>query len=125
MGDLELPILRSRFHAGENIGTAGREIISQNWWFVSVTSVRRGRPRGVGLVGFHEEVDGFLAALGADLEVVSVVGRGCLHHSHRLIPGVSISGISSNSNLSRSSTKLCFPPFSGTYQVCRANEAIT
>ena len=29
-----------------------------------------------GLVGFHEGVDGFLSTLGADLQVVPVVGEG-------------------------------------------------
>jgi len=28
-----------------------------------------------GLVGFHEGVDGFLSALGADLQVIAIVGE--------------------------------------------------
>jgi len=37
---------------------------------------RRGTPLDYGaLVRFHEDVDGFLAALGADLQMVSVVRK--------------------------------------------------
>jgi len=37
-------------------------------------SEETGTPAG-GLVGFHEGVDGFPAALGADLQVVSIVRK--------------------------------------------------
>ena len=52
---------------------------AQNGLFVFETPVRRetGTPLNYGvLVRFHEDVDGFLAALRADLEVVPVVRKG-------------------------------------------------
>ena len=51
------------------------------------------------------------------------MGSGWWHHSQRLILGVSISGISSNSNLSRSSTKFVFLLFGVGALFAGANEA--
>jgi len=73
-----LQVLYVRYPADLSIQTVGMRNNAQNGLFVleSLFGERREPRLATGvLVRFHEDVDGFLAALGADLQVVPVVRK--------------------------------------------------